>query len=308
MRLARYIDGGMETTGIVVGSRVVDLNHLDPGLPRDVRAVLEAGPAVWEQLQQAGEAAVGTPLESVRLRAPIAPSKFLAVGMNSDDHAREAETAIRTPEVLEILNAVKHLDVAFPSPRFPLVFNKQTSSIVGPHDAIWVPHDSEQIDYEGEVAVVIGRRVRRASEREAVAAIAGWTVTNDVTVRDWQWNTSQMWLGKSFETHGPIGPWIVTSDEFDVERAVIRTWVDDDLRQEGRLADQILSPAQIVSLVSQVCTLETGDLIATGTPGGVGTITGRYLAAGNRVRVSVSGIGEIVNDVVNEPMSTGAVA
>jgi 2-keto-4-pentenoate hydratase/2-oxohepta-3-ene-1,7-dioic acid hydratase in catechol pathway len=141
---------------------------------------------------------------------------------------------------------------------------------------------------------------RRRADR--CRAIAGWTVTNDVSIRDWQWNTSQTWLGKSFDTHGPIGPWIVTADAFDPQSAVIRTWVNDEQRQEGRLADQILSPAKLVALISQVCTLEPGDLIATGTPGGIGGITGNYLVAGDQVRVEVTGIGQIDNPVTAEPV------
>jgi 2-keto-4-pentenoate hydratase/2-oxohepta-3-ene-1,7-dioic acid hydratase in catechol pathway len=110
-----------------------------------------------------------------------------------------------------------------------------------------------------------------------------------------------MWLGKSYDTHGPTGPWIVTADEFDPARAVVRTWVNDELRQEGAVADMTLSPAEIVAAVSRVCTLEPGDLIACGTPAGIGAITGNYLVAGDTVRVVVTGLGEITNTCVNEP-------
>ena len=297
MRICRYTSAGREAIGVVVGDRVVEIDE-----PGGIVAVLEAGPELWQRLQRQAEDRPGTPLRDVELLAPIAkPPKFLAVGFNSRDHIDEALSAPETPEIREMRRSYEHLQKAFPAPRFPSVFNKQTNSVAGPRGSIWIPRDSTKVDYEGEAALVIGRRLRRADEREAAAAIAGWTVTNDVTVRDWQWNTAQTWLGKSFDTHGPTGPWIVTVDEFDVEAAVIRTWVNDELRQDGRLADQTLSPAQIVAQLSQICTLEPGDLIATGTPAGIGSPFGRYLVAGDRVRVSVSGIGEIEHTVIAEP-------
>jgi 2-keto-4-pentenoate hydratase/2-oxohepta-3-ene-1,7-dioic acid hydratase in catechol pathway len=297
MRICRYISAGREAIGVVIEDRVVEIDR-----PLDIVEILEAGTELWQRLRKESEDRPGTPLADVELLAPIArPPKFLAVGFNSKDHLDEALSAPETPEILQWKRSHEHLQKAFPAPRFPAVFNKQTTSVTGPSGPIWIPRDSTKVDYEGEAALVIGRRVRRADEREAAAAIAGWTVTNDVTVRDWQWNTAQTWLGKSFETHGPTGPWIVTVDEFDAEAAVIRTWVNDELRQDGRLADQTLSPSQIVAAVSQICTLEPGDLIATGTPAGIGSPFGRYLVPGDRVRVSVSGIGEIENTVIAEP-------
>jgi 2-keto-4-pentenoate hydratase/2-oxohepta-3-ene-1,7-dioic acid hydratase in catechol pathway len=302
MRIARYTSDGHEHVGIVTDGHVVAVDDLNIELPADPIAILRAGPEAWAALATGARRHAGTPINEITLLAPIArPSKFLAVGMNSADHAQEAKEAPPSPELTAMMNATQHLQMAFPEPRFPLLFNKQVNSITGPHDPIWIPLDSDKVDYEGEVVVVIGTRVRRADEDTAAAAIAGWTVTNDVSVRDWQWNTSQTWLGKSFDTHGPIGPWIVTADAFDPDSAVIRTWVNDQQRQEGRLADQILSPARLVAMISQVCTLEPGDLIATGTPGGIGGLTGNYLVAGDRVRVHVNGIGEIDNAVTAEP-------
>jgi len=239
MRVCRYTSGGREAIGVVVGDRVVEIDE-----PRDIVAILESGPELWQRLQKQSEDRARTPLSDVELLAPIAkPPKFLAVGFNSKDHVDEALSAPVTPEILAMRQSYEYLQKAFPAARFPAVFNKQTTSVAGPRGPIWIPRDSTKVDYEGEAALVIGRRLRRASEREAAAAIAGWTVTNDVTVRDWQWNTAQTWLGKSFETHGPTGPWIVTVDEFDTEAAVIRTWVNDELRQDGRLADQTLPRA-----------------------------------------------------------------
>ncbi|MCW3014570.1 MAG: hypothetical protein JWO02_1662 [Solirubrobacterales bacterium] len=307
MRIARYTSTtDHEAVGVVVDDRVVALDDLDPTLG-DIPAILASGPETWRALNTAAESHTGTALVDVRLLAPIPrPSKFLAVGMNSADHVDEAKNAERSPALLEMLKAHELMQEAFPTPRFPMLFNKQLGSITGPHDDIWRPFDCPEIDYEGEAALVIGKPLRRASEEEAAAAIAGWTVTNDVTVREWQWNTSQIWLGKSFDTHAPTGPWVVTADEFDPEQAIIRTWVNGQLRQDGRLADQILGPGKIVAAISQLCSLEPGDIIATGTPAGIGSIHGRYLQVGDRVRIEVSGIGAIENEVAEEPLAREA--
>jgi len=309
VRVARFTGPSGEEIGVVRDDRVVplaQLGHREQSVP----AVLAGGQSVWVELERLAAQEQGHALADVTLLAPVPrPPKFLAVGMNSPDHAAEMQTAPRNEDVLQVLAASEHLRKAFPEPRFPVLFNKQTNCVAGPADDIWIPHDSTKLDYEGEVAVVIGRRLRRAGVEEAEAAIGGYTVTNDVSVRDWQWETSQMWLGKSFDTHGPTGPWVVTADEFDPSECVIRTWVNGDMRQEGRLSEQTLSPAEIVAMISEVCTLEAGDLIATGTPGGIGGLSGRYLVSGDVVRVEAAGIGELVNCVVAEPvLDSSAVA
>jgi 2-keto-4-pentenoate hydratase/2-oxohepta-3-ene-1,7-dioic acid hydratase in catechol pathway len=246
MRIARYSAAAMPSAparlGVISESGVVPVDELGLDVPPDPVAILAGGAELWTHLDALASERPAMPLDNIVLRAPIArPPKFLAVGMKSADHAQEAREAPRTPEIVAMLNATQHLQSAFPEPRWPLLFNKQTNAISGPFDPIWVPVDSDRVDYEGEAAAVIGKRVRRADESAAEAAIAGWTVTNGVSVRDWQWNTSQTWPGKSFDTHAPIGPWIVTADGFDPQRAIIRTWVNDEQRQEGKLADQILS-------------------------------------------------------------------
>jgi 2-keto-4-pentenoate hydratase/2-oxohepta-3-ene-1,7-dioic acid hydratase in catechol pathway len=305
MRIARFELEGTIHAGIVVdGDRaVVPLHALGERPDTTVLDVLQLSRESRETLVGRAETSDAlVPLAVVHLLAPIPrPPKFIGVGMNSPSHAAELDEAPETPEIAAARALWGHLALAYPNPHFPLMFNKQTSCVSGPHDPIWHPHDAAQVDYEGEVVLVIGRRARRLDESEAVGAIAGFMVTNDVSVREWQNDTSQMWLGKSFETHGPTGPWVVTADDVEQSDFVIRTWVNDELRQEGRLADQTASPAQIVSRISQVCTLEPGDLIATGTPGGVGAASGRYLEVGDVVRVDVSGLGEIENAVVAEP-------
>jgi len=304
MRLARYADDAGVRSGIVVDDRIVDLASVTP-FASGIVDVLAEGPEAWKGLEWDASRCEGPALRDVRLLAPIArPGKFLALGMNSTDHVEEALSAPKTPDLVRMLEAFEHVQAAFPSPRFPLVFNKQVGCITGPTDNIWVPHDAPEIDYEGEAVIVIGRRARRLDPHEAVASIAGWTITNDVSVRDWQWDTSQLWLGKSFDTHGPLGPWITTADSVDIQESVIRTWLNGELRQEGRIGDQVMQAAAIVSMLSQVCTLEPGDLIATGTPGGTGGVFGRWLRPGDDVRISVSGVGEINNHVIAEPTTT----
>jgi 2-keto-4-pentenoate hydratase/2-oxohepta-3-ene-1,7-dioic acid hydratase in catechol pathway len=160
------------------------------------------------------------------------------------------------------------------------------------------------LDFEGELVAVIGRRVRRADPATALASVAGYTVGNDVSVRDWQQDTPTMWPGKSFDTHGPLGPWIVTADELDPADLTIRTWVDGELRQEGSTKEMVTGIGDMIAALSRVCTLEPGDLVATGTPGGVGLFSGRLLQPGQRVRVEIEGIGAIENPVVAEPAPT----
>ncbi len=190
-----------------------------------------------------------------------------------------------------------HLRQAFPDQKLPTFFNKQVSSITGPYDPILAPYDSQMLDFEGELVAVIGQRLRRADPATAHGSVAGYTVGNDVSVRDWQQDTPTMWPGKSFDTHGPIGPWIVTADELNPADVKIRTWVDGELRQEGSTAEMITGVADMISALSKVCTLEPGDLVATGTPGGVGLFSGRMLRPGQRVRVEIEGIGAIENPV-----------
>lgn len=310
MRLARYKTGGRTALGVVVNDEIADVADLGAGDWDDPVAILAAGPPVWERLQEAAAASGSrTPLSDVVLEAPIArPSKYLAIGFNSHDHAEEVSRAPDTPYIRRLRERSQRLAEAFPEARFPLTFNKQISCISGPTGEIWLPRDSTKLDYEGEVAVVIGTRIRRADEEEASQAIAAYTVVNDVSVRDWQGNTSQMWLGKSFDTHGPTGPWLTTADEVDVASLRITTFVNSEKRQEGLVAEQILSPAAIISALSQVCTLEPGDLIATGTPSGIGSLSGRYLVAGDVVRVTVDGLGSIEHTVVPEPANEPAAA
>jgi 2-keto-4-pentenoate hydratase/2-oxohepta-3-ene-1,7-dioic acid hydratase in catechol pathway len=224
-------------------------------------------------------------LEEVRLLAPVQPRKFLAIGLNYADHI--AESGMEAPE-------------------FPVFFNKQVTSVVGPDDEVHMPRVSNLLDYEGELAVVIGTRCRHVPEHRAHEVIAGYTITNDISVRDWQLRTPTMTMGKSFDTHGPLGPWIVTQDELgDPHDLRLRTYVNDELRQNGNTREMIYDCYQQVAHLSEAFTLEPGDVIATGTPAGVGAVRQPFpdglLHVGDLVRVELEGIGELRNTVVEEP-------
>jgi 2-keto-4-pentenoate hydratase/2-oxohepta-3-ene-1,7-dioic acid hydratase in catechol pathway len=224
-------------------------------------------------------------LEDVRLLAPVRPRKFLGIGLNYADHI--AESGMEAPE-------------------HPVFFNKQVTCVAGPGDEVHMPRVSKLLDYEGELAIVIGSRCRHVPESRANEVIAGYTIANDISVRDWQIRTPTMTIGKSFDTHGPLGPWIVTADELgDPHDLALRTYVGDDLRQDGSTKDMIYSCFQQVAHLSEAFTLEPGDVIATGTPAGIGAVREPFpeglLHVGDVVRVQIDGIGELRNTVVDEP-------
>jgi 2-keto-4-pentenoate hydratase/2-oxohepta-3-ene-1,7-dioic acid hydratase in catechol pathway len=224
-------------------------------------------------------------LDEIRLLAPVLPRKFLAIGLNYADHIAES---------------------GMERPQFPVFFNKQVTCVVGPGDDVHMPRVSSLLDYEGELAVVIGSRCRHVPVERAHEVIAGYTITNDVSVRDWQLRTPTMTMGKSFDTHGPLGPWLVTADELgDPHDLALRTFVNDELRQDGNTGEMIYDCFEQVAHLSQAFTLEPGDVIATGTPAGIGALRDPFpdglLKVGDVVRVEVEGIGELRNTVAEEP-------
>jgi 2-keto-4-pentenoate hydratase/2-oxohepta-3-ene-1,7-dioic acid hydratase in catechol pathway len=225
------------------------------------------------------------PLSDVRLLAPVQPRKFLAIGLNYADHI--AESGMEAPE-------------------YPVFFNKQVTCVIGPDDDVHMPRVSSLLDYEGELAVVIGTRCRHVPEERAHEVIAGYTITNDVSVRDWQLRTPTMTMGKSFDTHGPLGPWIVTGDELgDPHQLALKTYLNDELRQDGNTREMIYNCFKQVAHLSAAFTLEPGDVIATGTPAGIGAVRQPFpqglLKVGDVVRIEIDGIGELRNTVVEEP-------
>ncbi|HZT65040.1 MAG TPA: fumarylacetoacetate hydrolase family protein [Acidimicrobiales bacterium] len=274
--------GGEVRVGVLVGDEVADLSAT--GLPSDMAAFLAAGDEGMEAARRA--TAGGSPrlsLSDVVLMAPVPrPPKFLAIGLNYRAHAAETGR---------------------PLPEFQMWFNKQRTCVVGPGEPIVVPSVSDEVDYEGELAFVIGRRCRHVPASDAPSVIAGYTVVDDVSVRDWQRRTPTMTMGKSFDTHGPMGPHLVTADEVgDPHRLSLRTWVSGELRQEASTDDLVFNCWQMVEHLSTAFTLEPGDVISTGTPAGVGMAADppRYLRPGDTVRVEIEGVGVLENPVVAE--------
>jgi 2-keto-4-pentenoate hydratase/2-oxohepta-3-ene-1,7-dioic acid hydratase in catechol pathway len=288
MKLATFSHAGSTRIGVVVDEEVVDLRSADPTLPEEMCALLGAGADALLAVDAATQkSATRIPLDDVHLEAPVLrPPKVIAVGLNYADHV--AESGLEPP---------KH----------PVLFNKQSTCIAGPWDPIHLPKASHVLDYEGELAFVIGRRCRHVPKERAAEVIAGYTVMNDVSVRDWQLRTPTMMIGKSFDTHGPCGPWIVTGDEIgDPHSLGLRTWVDGELRQDSNTKELIFDCFDLVEHISTAFTLEPGDIISTGTPGGVGIAKKppQLLVAGDIVRIEIEGIGQIENPVIAEPDDT----
>jgi 2-keto-4-pentenoate hydratase/2-oxohepta-3-ene-1,7-dioic acid hydratase in catechol pathway len=290
MRLAAFHTETGVRSGVVVDDYIVDLAAADPSLDAGWNELLAGGDKCMDHVKRV--VAGGTarlPLDSVRLAAPVQPRKFFAIGLNYADHV--AESGLETPE---------HLTV----------FMKAPTCVTGPYDPIERPVVSQWLDYEGELGFVIGRRCKHVSAEDAADVIAGYLIVDDVSVRDWQIQTPQWSLSKSFDTHGPIGPWIVTPDEIGDPHALpIRTIVNGELRQNSNTSQLIFDCFRTVEILSQACTLEPGDVIATGTSSGAAfAIEGQpWLEPGDRVRVEIDGIGAIENEVVDERVP-GAVA
>jgi 2-keto-4-pentenoate hydratase/2-oxohepta-3-ene-1,7-dioic acid hydratase in catechol pathway len=285
MKLATFTHGATTRIGVVDDTEVVDLAAAAPELPRDMVAFLEAGAPAVEAARRAADGTRGRiRFGDVRVEAPIRrPPKFLAIGLNYADHV--AESRMQKPE-------------------FPVFFNKQSTCVTGPRDPIYRPRVSTMLDYEGELAFVIGRRCRHVPRERAAEVIAGWLVLDDVSVRDWQLRTPTWTVGKSFDTHCPMGPWIATAEEVgDPHALAIRTWVNGELRQDSSTKELVHDCFALVEHLSTAFTLEPGDVVSTGTPGGVGLgmKPPRWLAAGDVVRVEIERIGQIENPVIPEP-------
>ncbi len=289
MKLASFTVGGVRGIGSVVGDEICDLTAADASMPVDLIGLLARGTDALEAVRALERRARRHPLVDVHLEAPIpAPRKFLGLGLSFRSHVAE-------------LRAKK---IPIEIPPHQVWFNKQVTAITGPYDPIHLPRVSSQLDYEGELAVVIGRRARHVPRTAAMDVIAGFMVCNDVSVRDWQLRSPTAMLGKSFDTHGPIGPWLTTADEIANPAGLrIRTWVDGELRQDGNTNDFIYSLGEMIEELSTVFTLEPGDILATGTPAGIGALMDppRFLTAGQRVRVEIEGLGHISNPVIDEP-------
>ena len=271
MKLCVHDAGAGARVGLIDGDRVIDAGTADP---------MTALIADWDRARPALAAAFdrggGAPLASVRLLAPIQrPGKIFAIGLNYADHV--AESGMETPKE-------------------QVWFTKAVTAINGPFDPVEIPAVSPFVDYEAEMVAVIGKGGRHIARDDAAAHILGYMVGNDVTERLWQHRTPQWSLGKSFDSHAPIGPWITTADEIADPHALgIRCQVNGEPRQESNTRHLIFNVFDQVAQLSQAMTLEPGDLIFTGTPGGIGAAMTprRFLKAGDVVRCEIDGLGAI---------------
>jgi ureidoglycolate lyase len=284
MKLATFESGGAPQLGAVAGERVIPLNQAAPGLPGDMIGLIAAWDGAQGEVRRIAEAGAGAlPLASVRLLAPIRrPGKIMAIGLNYADHI--AESGAETPKA-------------------QIWFSKASSAAAGPNDPIQVPKVSPTLDYEAELVVVIGKGGRHVAKAAAPGAVFGYACGNDGSVRGWQFRSSQWVLGKSFDTHAPFGPWITTADELaDPHALAIRCLVNGEARQSSNTRNLVFNVWDQIEELSQAMTLEPGDLIFTGTPGGVGSAMKppQYLKPGDRVQVEIEGLGALDNPCVAE--------
>jgi len=287
MKLVTFRHSGTTRLGIAAAEGVVDLASAAPDLPREMRAFLAAGRTAIDAAAEAVEAGRHRiALSEVHLEAPVRPGKCLAIGLNYAEHIEETGR---------------------PRPDFPTVFNKQVSCVTGPSDPIHLPRVSSALDYEGELALVIGKRCRHVPRQRGAEVIAGFAVMNDVSVRDWQVKSPTMTLGKSFDTHGPLGPWIVTPEEVgDPHCLGLETRVNGEVRQSSNTKHLIFDCYELIETLTTVMTLEPGDVISTGTPAGVGIAMKppRMLVEGDVVEIEIERVGRIENRVIAEPADT----
>ncbi|WP_428394247.1 fumarylacetoacetate hydrolase family protein [Lichenicoccus sp.] len=286
MKLLRYRHNDDIKVGALLDDRVLYLGSL--GF-ETMSGIIEGGEAALDRIaahisSARVDAAVSSiALADVTLLAPLErPSKYLAIGMNYGKHVEESNK----------------LGVA--RSKHQVWFNKQTSCICGPHDDI-DPGVTEKLDYEVELGFVIGKQAKCISENDARDYVFGYLVANDVSARDWQFHSSTFTMGKSFDTHGPIGPWIVTADEIpDPHALALRCYVNGELRQDSVTSCMIANVWQQIAYLSLAFTLYPGDLIATGTPEGVGIGMDpqTFLRPGDVVRCEIDRIGAIQNTVV----------
>ena len=289
MRIATFTSEGHRKVGLVCadGKTVTPLQLTQAQADTGVLTLIESLAEGGSMPEPAGPP---VNLGDVVLDAPLPkPRRNLwCVGRNYHAHAKE-------------LSASVFKDNAAKTDEWPIVFTKVPECVVGPHDDVLVPSEvSTQIDYEAELAVVIGKGGKNITRAAAMSHVFGYTVVNDVTARDVQMRHGQWDLGKSFDTFCPMGPWIVTADEFDGTKTRVRCWVNGELRQDGPTENMIFDIPALIETISRGITLYPGDVIATGTPAGVGMGMSppRYLRAGDVVRVEIDRLGVIENKFV----------
>jgi 2-keto-4-pentenoate hydratase/2-oxohepta-3-ene-1,7-dioic acid hydratase in catechol pathway len=290
MRLVSFVYDGQIRIGAIRtdGARelVFDLNRIEPRLPSKMEAFLESGKSAFSLAAQAlahASVEAGLPLEGLALKAPVPrPGKIIAIGQNYLMHVEEAKQV---------------------ASEYPIIFAKYNNTVIGSGEPIVLPKLSQQVDYEGELGVVIGKRCKGVPFSEALSCVGGYTALNDVSARDYQHLTSQWTMGKSFDTFAPMGPALLTADEVaDPQNLNLRVTIGGEELQSANTRDMIFSIAQLISTISAVMTLDPGDVIATGTPGGIGgaRTPPRWLRPGEVVRVEIERIGVLENPIVAE--------
>jgi len=285
MRLATIQTPAGPRAAVQQGSRFIDLHATEPSLPTSVRALLEGGPKLLQTVADMADhhKPVVYDAGQVQLLAPVIdPPKIICVGLNYRDHAAES---------------------GVPLPRDPVLFSKFTTALIGSGEAIVLPPVSHEVDYEAELVLVVGKKGRWIKEENALEHLAGYTVGHDVSARDWQLKKDgKQWLaGKTFDTFAPTGPVLVTRDEVpDACNLGIRLRLNGQVMQDSSTRQLIFSPAYLVAYISQVVTLQPGDLIFTGTPPGVGAARKPpvFLKGGDVVEVEIDGLGVLSNPVV----------
>ena len=296
MKLVTFLHESIEKIGAVVDDQIIDFSTSH--LPKSMIEFIELGD---DGINQANELIAKNDskisINDVKLMAPIPkPNKILGVGLNYKAHKEEAAKA-----AADLLGK--------PQEKYPTIFNKQNSSVVGPYDDMHKPDASDFFDYEGELGFVIGKQCRHVPYDKASSVIYGYTVVNDATIRDWQMRgpPMTMTMGKSWDTHCPFGPYLVTSDEVgNPHQLKLETHVNGELRQSASTDGLIHDCFTVVEYLSTAFTLEPGDLIATGTPEGVAATSRNWLKVDDVVKVTIEKLGFIENKVIAEPDSTAS--
>jgi 2-keto-4-pentenoate hydratase/2-oxohepta-3-ene-1,7-dioic acid hydratase in catechol pathway len=282
MKIARYSHEGVVSIGLVEGEGLIRISGRIDAVTDSMVPLIENWDLLRAAVERLSGSAIDVAVSDVELLAPIArPGKIWGIGLNYADHVAEAK-----------LDAPAHQSW----------FVMAQTTVAGPYQSIERPKASGALDYEAELVFIIGKRGRHIPEDRAADHIFGYCVGDDVSVRDFQFHSGQFSIGKSFDTHAPFGPWVVTPDEIDPLNLPIRSFVNGEKRQESNTRHLIYSPAKQIAYLSQAMTLEPGDVVFTGTPGGVGAAMNppQFLVPGDTVRVEIDGIGFIENRVVAE--------
>ncbi len=287
MRYVRYEKDGQARLGAMIDSDIVDIETAWPEAPATMRALIGADPEVHATLADRLAGAARMPAADCKLLTPLPdPGKIVCLGLNYADHAKEGGHAV---------------------PDYPALFLRATSSMIGPQDPMILPDCSEQLDYEAELTIVIGRRCRHVSAADAASVIFGYTGFNDGSVRHYQRLTAQWTAGKNFDGTGALGPCIVTADDLPAQASglKIQTRLNGNVMQDSNTDQMIFGAFRTVEILSEIMTLEPGDLIAMGTPAGVGHARRPqvWMRDGDTVEVEIEGIGTIRNPVVAEKVT-----